>query len=183
MRRTLRPFPALLAMACCLGCGGAGEVTPVVLYPGPPRPPGQISGIRVVKTHSDRGDPTIIIRRITRVGDSTEVVFNAQEGGSWTPPNHFGGPPPTVQYASAGSPGEALIRAELLPGTYQIDYLYAPAVDRWGWTHQSRVGRTTRLDCREGYTYLLRGRLIESEEVWILDTTEVPNGSEEAGGA
>ena len=182
MSRNLSPLPALLVMAFCLGCAGAGEATPVLLYGVPPLPSGEISGIRVLRTHSDRGNPSIIIRRINRVGDSTEVVFNAQEGSSWAPPNHIGGPPPTARYASTGSAGDALVRAEVLPGSYQIDYLYAPAVDRWGWTHQSRIERTTRLDCRAGYTYLLRGRLIESEEVWILDTTEVPNGIGEAGG-
>jgi hypothetical protein len=182
MRRNLSLFPSVLVLAYCIGCAGAREATPVILYGGQPRPADQISEIRVIKTHPDRGNPTIIILRITRVGDSTEVLFNAQEGSNWAPPNHFGGPPPTVQYASTTSPGDALVRAEVLPGSYQIDYLYAPAVDRWGWTHQSRIERTTRLDCMPGYTYLLRGRLIESEEVWILDTTEVPHGSGEAGG-
>ena len=183
MRRILSPFLGPLILALCLGCQGAGEATPVVLYGGPPRPAGQISEIEVAKVHSSRGDPTIIIRRITRVGDSTEVVFDAQRGTSWAPPDHFGGPPPTAQYAPMASAEKALVRAQLLPGTYEIKYLYAPALDKWGWTHQSRTERTTRLDCRAGYTYLLRGRLIESEEVWILDTTENPTGSGESGGA
>lgn len=170
---------ALLLVALNSSCLGVTEVVPVPLYGGAPKPASEISGIKIVKTHPTRGHPTLIILKITRLGDSTAVVFQAPRSSSWAPPDHFGGPPPTAPHASLGTSGDPLAHVEVLPGSYQIVFLYAPVPDKWGWTHQSTVERTTVLDCRAGYTYLLEGKLLEGDNGWLLDTTEVPTSGGE----
>lgn len=162
----------LLTSALCWSCSGGAGVGSVILHSGTPKTREEISVIQVVKTHPRWGHATINIRRITRVGDSARVLFQAKQGSGWRIPDHFGGMPEGSQQASQGNVKDLPDHFEVLPGSYRIDYLYVPAADKWGWTHKSADESTIWLDCRAGRVYLLEGKLREDGDGWILDSIE-----------
>jgi len=120
------------------------------------------------------------VRKITRLDFPSGIVFQASESAGWQIPSHFMGPPDDGRQTRSGDPGELPTEFHLAPGTYQIDFLYVPAVDHWGWTHVTRVLSTVRLTCGPGFAYLLEGRYLEEGGGWTLITLEEAKG---AGGA
>ena len=178
MRRTRRLFLALFAIAVSSACRSAEGIAPVILYGSAPRPPGEIAVVQVVKNRAGRGHATIDIRAITRMEDAPVVLYQAQEGRAWSPPEHFGGPPDTQRHAPQGDPGAVPVHFELLPGTYEILFLYVPVVDRWGYTHKRNEAETTLLNCKAGHVYYLEGKLEEEGGIWYLTSTEEVAGEE-----
>ena len=146
------------------------------VQPGTPNSREDISVIQVVKTHPRRGHATINIRKITLIGDSARVLFQAQQGSGWRIPDHFGGMPEGHQQAGQGNVRDLPYHFEVLPGNYQIDYLYVPAADKWGWTHRPSAESTISLDCEAGRVYLLEGKLREDGNGWLLNSTERSGG-------
>lgn len=169
----------LTILALASGCGGPAGPGPILLYGGPPLPSSEIAVIRVVKTHPKRGHPTLNIRKVTRMGDSAVVVFQAQEGRGWAVPSHFGGLPDPGQRSSRVNSKGLPDQFEVPPGSYQIEFLYVQAVDHLGWTHKRTTTDLTWLICRPGSTYSLEGGLMEDGEGWLLTVTENPTGGAE----
>jgi hypothetical protein len=158
------------------GCGGRDFGPPVALYGGAPRTSSEVSVIEVVRSRSGGDHPTILVRRITRLGTEPQVLFEAESASDWAIPGHFGGPP---EIRRGGGPGEARNlpdRFQVLPGAYQLDFLYAPSLDRWGWKHVSTEESRTRLECRPGYVYRLEGGFRGEARGWTLSTQEVRAG-------
>jgi hypothetical protein len=181
MRAALSILLVSTVSALPWGCGGSAGPGPISLYPDPPRPLSELSVIQVVRTHPTRGHPTIDVRKISLVGDSTTVIFQPRAGGrGWAVPSHFGGLPDPGQRNAVRNPRELPSRFEVLPGQYLIEFLYMPAVDHLGWTHQRTTEEMTLLECRPGVTYLLKGGLREVGEGWVLTVTERESGR--AGG-
>jgi hypothetical protein len=135
----------------------------------------------VVRTHPTRGYPTINVRKISQVGDSTTVIYQPQAGGrGWAVPAHFGGLPDPGQRNAIRNSRDLPSRFEVLPGQYLIEFLYMPAVDHMGWTHRRTTQETTLLNCRPGYTYQLKGGLRQGGSGWNLTVTErISSGSRE----
>jgi len=169
---------ALLGLS--VGCGGSA-VAPLLLYEGAPRPTGQISIIRIVKTNPKRGHPTLNVRKITRLDAPSMVVFQASQAEGWQIPAHFAGPPDNRRQGHQGNPRDLPSEFRVEPGTYQIDFLYVPAVDRWGWTHVNRDITTARLVCQPGMAYVLEGKLLEDGNGWFLSTLEEKSGVGKGG--
>ncbi len=155
------------------GCAGAAP--PLVLYPGPVRPSDEIAVVQVVKTHARGGSPTLQILNITVAGEEERTLYRASSGSGWDTPEHFGGPAGGAD-RTRGRGRDIPERLEILPGLYRIDFSYAPATDRYGWTHRTTGTSTTWLECRAGYTYLLEGRWLEGGGGWFLNTVEVFGG-------
>lgn len=170
----------LLAMvSACAGSSGPG---PIHLYPGPAKNADDVSIIRVVKSHPSRGHPTIDIRKITELSDSMVVVFQALAGNrGFAVPAHFGGLPDPGQ-KGGGNPKDLPSEFHLPPGSYRIEYLYVPAVDRFGWTHRNRLTHTTDVICVAGNTYILEGKLHPDGGAWSLWTGVEETRRDEGGG-
>ena len=178
MRARGRPILTLLSTLPILGsgCGGRDLGPPVALYGGAPRTSSEVSVIEVVRSRTCGDHRTILDRRITRLGTEPQVLFEAESGSDWAIPGHFGGPPDVRR---GGGPGEARNlpdRFQVLPGAYQLDFLYAPSLDRWGWKHVSTEESTTWLECRPGYVYRLEGGFRGEARGWTLSTQEVRAG-------
>jgi hypothetical protein len=161
-------------LAVLSGCSAPSARPPIVLHPEAIADPAQAALIRVVKTHPTRGHPTINIRKITRVADSSQVLFQAQAGRGWAVPSHFGGLPDPGQPSYQGDPSELPALFEVLPGRYLLEFLYVPAVDRWGWTHQRTAPEMTWLECEPGQVYFLEGRLEPDGAAWSLRVSSEP---------
>jgi hypothetical protein len=166
--------PILLILGALPSCSAPVPPGPILLYPAPLRSPDEISVIEVVRTRPDGGHATINVQEITRVADSTEVVYQARGGVPWSPPEHFGGPPVTQPSKPSKDPREIPFHFELLPGRYRVEFLYVPALDKNGWTHRPSGESTAWVDCRPGFTYRLEGKLRGDSDGWVLAIDEVP---------
>lgn len=172
MKRIGRLPTCWILLSLSWGC--ASGVGPITLYEGAPRPPGEISVIRIVKTHPRWGHPTLNVRKITRMDDPTGVVFEVTPRSGWQIPGHFAGPPDTQQGPRQGDPQDFPSEFRVLPGIYQVDFLYVPVADRWGWIHGQEEMSTVRLSCTPGVAYLLEGILREDGQGFLLDMREEP---------
>jgi hypothetical protein len=169
----------ILAVAsACVGSGGPG---PIQLYPGPPKDPLEFSIIQVAKTHPTRGHPTLNIRKITQMSDSAVVLFQVQAGQGWAVPSHLGGLPDPGQGGGI-SDWDLPSVFHLPPAAYQVTFLYVPAVDRIGWTHQNRTPETVIVECKPGHTYVMEGKLQPDGEMWTLRLDEEVTRSPENKG-
>ena len=169
-RSPLRQWLVILLLISW-GCASVDTGPPILLYEGPPRPMGEISVIEV--EGAGEGHASIYVVEITRVGATSEVIFQSRDQTAWEIPSHFGGPPGSRPGGGGASSGSAPGSFVVLPGSYQIDFRYAPAVDRWGWKHINSEENTTWVDCRPGFTYILEGKLREGNAGWILSTAEI----------
>ena len=165
--------PGLLLLA---GCQTAPPPPPMILYPGEARAPSEICVVQIVRTQPNGGHATIEVREITRVGRDPEVFYSVRPGTAWSPPTHFMGPTPTQRSGPLKDPGTIPVQFEIVPGSYQIDFLYVPVPDRYGWTHRPSGENTTRLDCRAGRTYYLEGKIRDDRTGWVLAVTEEETG-------
>lgn len=174
MRSFHRALLALVAPLLIVGCGSAPP--PVLLYDGPPRPPGEIAILEVVRSRGGHGPPTVDVRRITRLSSPQQVVFQGTVGGGWSIPGHFAGPQDSQGSAGRAREGDIPDRFELPPGDYRIDILFTPALDRLGWRHTNSEMRSTTLVCGAGRRYLLEGRYVEGGAGWVLSALEAESG-------
>jgi hypothetical protein len=175
MKKTGGLLPGWILLTLSWGC--ASGVAPITLYGGPPRPPAEISVIRIVKTHPRYGHPTLNVRKITRLEDPWGVVFEVTPGSGWQIPGHFAGPPDTQRGPRQGDPRDYPSEFRLLPGLYQVDFRYVPATDRWGWTHGQEETSTVRLTCTAGMVHLLEGILREDGQGFVLDMRQEGAGA------
>ncbi len=173
-KKTLGSFPLFLGLALMAGCRTVQPPQPVILYPGEPRPSSEVCVIDVVKTQPKNGHATIEIREITRMGTNPEIFYSIRPGTNWAPPSHFLGPTPTQHSGPRKDPYSIPVHFEVVPGSYQVDFLYVPVPDRFGWTHRPAGEHTTRLDCRSGHTYHLKGQIRDDRTGWVLSVTEEP---------
>ncbi len=155
------------------GCRSPGR-DPLILYGESVRPAPEISVIRIARTSPRRGHPTLDVRKITRLDLPSRIVFQVSESAGWQIPSHFAGPPDQGRQSSTHDPRDLPEEFHLAPGTYQIDFLYVPVIDRWGWTHKSEKLSTVRLTCEAGFSYLLEGTYVEGGSGWILKTSAEP---------
>lgn len=163
---------AISGLLLLAGCQTGDPPPPMILYPGEARPLSEICIIEVAKTHGEGGHATIEIREITRVGSDPETFYSVRPGTTWSPPGHFMGPAPTQRSGPIKDPRIIPVHFELVPGTYQVDFLYVPVPDRFGWTHRPSGENVTRVDCRRGYTYSLEGRIRKDRSGWVLSVSE-----------
>lgn len=170
MKKASQTLLACVIGGLLAGCRTGGE--PLILYEGAVRPLGEVSIIRIVRTHPRWGHPTLNVRRVTRLDPPAHVAFEASEAAGWQIPSHFAGPPDNSRQSRQGNPRDYPDEFRVLPGTYQIDFLHVPAVDRWGWTHVPPGMSTHRLTCVGGVTYFLEGELLEDGDAWLLHTSE-----------
>jgi hypothetical protein len=165
-----RVLLALLAPLLVVGCRSTAP--PVLLYEGPPRPPGEIAILEIVRDRGGQGSPTVDVRKITRMSSPQQVVFQGSTGNGWSIPGHFAGPPDN-QATEGRAQGTAIPHHfELPPGTYRFDVLFTPALDHLGWKHTNSELQSTSLECMPGRRYLLEGRYVEEAARWVLSARE-----------
>jgi len=176
MMRAHRLIVVCLVLSFPAACRSPGG-DPLILYGGAVRPPAEISVIRIARTSPLRGHPTLDVRKITRLDLPSRIIFQVNENTGWQIPSHFAGPPDPGRRSSTRDPRDLPEEFHLVPGTYQIDFLYVPVIDRWGWTHTSEKLSTVRLSCEPGFSYLLEGTYLEGGGGWILKTSPEPYGA------